>query len=126
MSLNLADVSTRVTATVIVNLEPQNEVPEMAVQYLDRMMLPDRVRIEYRFGPGQHRGRWVAQDVTVYGMRVLKPGPGGERRLGKDQHKSNWSDYSGDVQSSTTFPEWLDRLISHMRPAGQVETFGGC
>lgn len=126
MSLDVADVSTRVTATVIVTLEPQDEIPEMKVEYLDRMFLPDRVTIKYKFGPGQHRGWWVAQSVTVYGPRVLKPGPNGERRTGKDDHKSSWSDFRGDVQSSENLPEWLDRLISHMRPAGQVETFGGC
>lgn len=127
MSLNLADVDTRVTAVVRVKLEPQDDVPETKASYLDRMFLPDFVKIDYSFGPGQHRGWWVATAVTVSGFRVLKPGPDGARRLGKDSHKAEWSDWGGDVQSGKKpLPDWLDKLISHMRPAGQVETFGGC
>lgn len=123
MSINVADVSTQVTAVVRVKLEPQDEVPEMKARYSDRMFLPDYVQIDYKFGPGQHRGWWVATSVTVSGYRVLKPGPDGARRLGKDSHKSCWVSSRGDVQTNERLPEWLDRLISHLRPAGQVESF---
>lgn len=100
--------------------------PELPASYLSRAILPDWVYVTYVFGPGQARGGWVAQHVDVSGQRVLKPGPDGQRRLGKERHIATWySGRSGDVQSDRELPEWLDKLVSELRPSGQVTMPGG-
>ena len=100
--------------------------PELPASYLSRDIQPDWAMITYDFGPGHHRGWWVATDIKVGGARVLKPGPDGKQRLGKERHTANWyAGRSGDVQTDRDLPEWLDQLVSELRPSGQVTLPGG-
>jgi hypothetical protein len=121
--IDITDVGSHTTTTVRVKL---TGAPVLPASYLSRDILPFHVSITYVFGPGQHRGWWVARDVTVNGHRVLKPGPDGQRRLGKDDHKAHWyAGRAGDVQTDRDLPEWLDQLVSELRPSGQVTLPGG-
>lgn len=121
--IDVTDVSTHTEATVRVKL---TGAPELPASYLSRDIQPDHVTVRYRFGPGQHRGWWVAAHVDVSGQRVLKPGPDGKQRLGKERHTATWYASSrGDVQSDRDLPEWLDQLVSELRPNGQVTLPGG-
>lgn len=116
--IDITEVTSHTVVTVRVKF---TGAPELAASYLSRDIQPDHLAVTYTFGPGQHRGWWVATNVAVSGQRVLKPGPDGQQRLGKDRHKAEW--YGGrtrDVQSDRDLPEWLDRLVSELRPSGQV------
>jgi hypothetical protein len=121
--IDVTDVSSHTEATVRVKL---TGAPELPASYLSRDIQPDHVSIKFVFGPGQHRGWWVAADVSVSGQRVLKAGPDGQQRLGKERHTAHW--YGGrtrDVQTDRDLPEWLDNLVSELRPSGQVTLPGG-
>lgn len=121
--IDVTDVSTHTEATVRVKL---TGAPELPASYLSRDIQPDHITVRYRFGPGQHRGWWVAAHVDVSGHRVLKPGPDGQQRLGKERHTATWyAGRSGDTQTDRDLPEWLDQLVSELRPSGQVTLPGG-
>lgn len=119
--IDITDVSSDTTVKVRVKL---TGAPELPASYLSRDIQPDWICVTYDFG--QLRGWWVATDVKVAGQRVLKAGPDGQQRLGKDRHTANW--YSGrtrDVQTDRDLPEWLDKLVSELRPSGRVTLPGG-
>jgi hypothetical protein len=121
--IDISDVSSHTEATVRVKF---TGAPVLPASYLSRDIQPDHITVRYSFGPGQHRGWWVATNVDVSGQRVLKPGPDGQQRLGKERHSASW--YGGrtrDVQTDRDLPEWLDQLVSELRPNGQVTLPGG-
>ena len=121
--IDSTNVGSDATVKIRVNL---TGAPELPASYLSRTILPDWVCVTYAFGPGQHRGWWVATDLKVSGQRVLKPGPDGQQRLGKERHTADWyRGRSGDVQTDRDLPEWLDSLVSELRPSGQVTLPGG-
>lgn len=123
MDIDVTDVSNHVEATVRVSL---TGAPELPASYLSRDIQPDHVAIRFQFGPGQHRGWWVAKNIEVSGHRILKPGPDGQQRLGKESHTARWyAGRSGDTQVDRDLPEWLDKLVSELRPSGQVTLPGG-
>lgn len=119
--IDITDVSAEVTATVVVKLRP-GTAPDMRAQYVDRMMQPDRVQVEYRFDAGLNW--WFAISVKVTGHRLLKPAANGTPRIGKDTHSVSYGGWRADVQADNGLPGWLDRLVIELRPSGQVSLPG--
>lgn len=117
MNIDITDVSAWAVVKVKVNLKP-GTAPDMKVSYQDRMMQPDCVMVEYRLDPA--RGWWTADHITVVGARLLKPAPDGTPRIGKDRPKSTYGGWNRDVQEEYDLPEWLDNLVSELRPNGNV------
>lgn len=115
MGINITDVTTFTETKVTIRIEGGPEAP---VQYLGRNMLVDYVGVTYRYAP--EREWWMAVSVTVAGQRLLKPGPNGEQRIGKDRHKSTYGGWSRDVQEAGDLPDWLDPIVSELRPSGAV------
>lgn len=97
---------------------------ELDLPWLDLSIKPANLEIVYRFGPGHHRGWWVATSVSVSGPIV--------RGRGKDLRSATreFSNEGRDVQVSNgnrvenPMPEWLDRMVSELRPSGQVYLAG--
>lgn len=116
--MDITDIEGWITAEVQVKLNPST-TPDVKVQYLDHRMQVDHMGAEYRLNTAT--GWWVCQTITLAGNRLLKPAADGTPRVGKDRHKTTYSSYSkGDVQSKGDVPEWLDKLISELRPSGTV------
>lgn len=110
--------------------------PEHKADYMDRMIQPDKVLVEYRYREliapdGWTEHVWAAIDVRIEGPRVLKPGPDGAQRLGAETHSARWSNFDvrGGIRmvypSDRAMPEWLVKLVNELRPSGQVELPGG-
>ncbi|ALO79352.1 hypothetical protein [Streptomyces phage phiSAJS1] len=91
--------------------------PAIKASYLDHRIIPAHLAVEYVYDAGA--GWWKARNVKLSGPRILKPKPDGTIRLGKDWHDRSWSAWgSKDVQVEGDLPEWLDSLVSELRPAG--------
>lgn len=125
--IDSASTAVRSNVTVYVS-----GTPVMAASYTDREIAPDVVQITYTYHGERDANGWTthwwhATDVKVTGYRVLKPGPKGEQRLsGKDNHTAHFSGYVGNsVQDKGEMPEWLDALVTHVRPSGEVHIWGG-
>ena len=95
---------------------PLTGAPQTPVTHLSRDIQPDYIYIKYRF---ESHG-WVASSAEVTGFRVLKPATDGTQLLGKGTHRAYWHTIRGDVQADTNLPEWLDTLVSALRPTGDV------
>lgn len=67
-----------------------------------RPMLPDRIRLTYRWDDGQP---WRLEEAKVFGVRVLTG-----NRLGKEQYDRTFR-LAGRDQ-----PAWLAQLVGAMRP----------
>lgn len=119
--IDITDVSAEVTATVTVSLRP-GTAPDMKSQYTDRVMQPDRVRVEYWFDAGLNC--WFAINVKVTGHRLLKPAADGTPRIGKDKHSVSYGGWRKDVQADNGLPGWLDQLVDELRPSGLVSLPG--
>lgn len=116
--IDITDVSSHADVKVHVKFTTDLQVK---ATYLKHNIVPDLMVVTYAFGPGQHRGWWVAVDVMVAGHKVLKPAADGSVRLGKDRSKATWSAWGRkDVQTEHNLPEELDKLVSELRPSGQV------
>lgn len=117
--IDITEVGHHITTDVIVRFQGAEQVK---ASYLDRHILPDYMKAVYTFDTGAQW--WKATSVTVCGPRILKPGPGGQQRLGKERHEAAWVTYGfrgvKDVQDEHSLPEWLDHLLSEMRPMGAV------
>lgn len=83
--------------------------PALQASYSDYTFLPDFVHLAYRYN--DEDGTWGCTHCEVSGPRILKPGPGGEQRLGKDCPKRTW-------HCPDDLPQWLAQLIDELRPTG--------
>lgn len=124
MTINVSKVESSTKATVRVHLDG---TPDLKGDYVNRHMQPYFVSIEYTYR--QHQDgqwtthEWAATSVKVVGSRILKPRPDGTQRLGMDTHDATWqSSGNTDVQQDERkpLPEWLDRLVSDLRPSGDL------
>lgn len=112
----------KVAAVIEVSL---HDAPVLDASYLNQKLVPYLLRVEYRYERGE-AGTWTthwwqAVKVEVAGHRVLKPGPDGSLRVSATQtHKCAW--YGADISES--LPEWLDEIVSELRPSGEVQVLG--
>lgn len=125
MSVTTNRTKTRICTTVETYIETEHTA---RVWWNKREFQPQFAQVEYRYevaGTDSHDGFWHAVKVTAAGPRVLKPAPDGSRRLGAETCRTEWS-HSIDVQQfgsgrDNTVPEWLDDLVTDMRPSGHVQ-----
>jgi hypothetical protein len=104
--------------------------PPFKVQYQQgREASPSFLSLTYRYLPDHRTNEdnpWACVSVTVGGDRILKPGPNGEQRLGKDQGKASWSTIgTEDIVKSQQgkgrpLPDWIVQLIAELRPYGEL------
>lgn len=124
MEINVSKVESSTKATVRVHV---SGTPDLKGDYVNRHIQPYFVAIEYTYRPHVDAGwtvhGWQATSVKVVGSRILKPRPDGTQRLGMDTHDASWhSSGNTDVQRDERkpLPEWLDRLVSDLRPSGDL------
>ena len=93
--------------------------PAIKASYLDRHIIPAHLHVEYVYDAGA--GWWKARNVKLSGPRILKPKVAGVIRLGRDWHDRSWSAWGKrDIQEAGDLPEWLDNLVSKLRPSGEL------
>jgi len=128
--IHIESAETQTTAIVRVRI---TDAPPVKASYVAHHIRPFYVEIKYAYRQtrsdldGWTEHTWPAVQVKLIGGRILKPGPNGEQRIGKATHEADWSSYgTRDVQSnpSRPLPEWLDKLISEMRPHGDLPVVG--
>lgn len=125
MSIDISKIESSTKATVRVHL---SSTPDLKANYVDRRIQPYFVVIEYAYR--QHLDgdwtthEWTATFVRVVGHRILKPGPDGAQRLGKDTHDRSWSDRDIQRDERNPLPEWLDKIVSELRPSGDLTLVG--
>lgn len=85
--------------------------PEMKASFTSWTYDPNFLRVTYRYLP--ESAAWDVIAVDLYGARILKPGPNGEQRLGKDQGHATWFLMS-------EVPAWVMQLAREMAPVGEV------
>jgi hypothetical protein len=135
MNIDINKVEARTNAVVAVGV---TGTPTVKVWWNGREILPHSLEIEYTYRPGRtedgwNSHLWVAGSVKVSGHRVLKPGADGAQRLGKEEHTTDWRGWNDDVQANDAtrsgvyapLPEWLDSLVSELRPSGEIALPGG-
>jgi hypothetical protein len=111
--------------------------PVTKASYLDRFFLPDYLTLTYVHvvdtTGDEVVQRWACVRGSGSGQRVLKPGPDGEVRVGKDRHDTWWDCYlstdpakarTQDLTTEAGVPDWVVKLANELRPAGYVETPG--
>lgn len=89
--------------------------PETTASYSSKVFVPDAVSATYRYTPEGPTWKWTCSNIRLSGYRVLKPGPNGEQRLGKDSATATW--YG---ENSKSLPDWVTALVRKLRPAGDV------
>lgn len=99
--------------------------PDVKADYIDRMIEPYHAEVTFHY----LASGWAAVRVVVSGSRVLKPGPGGVRRVSDElSHKAEWSGFLGhdvrDRGARKPLPEWLSNLVTAAQPAGDVKVQG--
>lgn len=123
MSVGITNINSYTTTIVKADIAG---LPDMTASYSTRRYRPDCIVIEFVFGPGQHRGWWVARSVRVSGRRILKTNaPDGSVRLSSLRAATCWYSLgtgTGDVQTDQDLPEEVDAVVSELRPSGQVTT----
>lgn len=120
--LDISQVTTHTTVSVTIRF---TGAPDHAAQYSrqDRRFLPQYLEAEYEYDAGQ--SWWRVRSVTIVGPYILKPAADGSQRLGKGWGKYDWYGTSGrDMQERGELPEWLDQVLSEIRPAGALELPG--
>ncbi|QBZ73555.1 hypothetical protein SEA_MISCHIEF19_70 [Streptomyces phage Mischief19] len=118
--VDVLKAETHTEATVRVDL---TGAPQVKASYSDRHIVPAKLTVHYTYDPAA--GWWRATSAKVTGPRVLKPKADGTLRLGQEWHDREWSVFGkGDVQVDKGLPEWLDSLVSELRPAGEVSVPG--
>lgn len=118
MELDLAEVTCKSEVTIWA--KPTN-APETQMRWSDRRIQPQLIELRYTHQIQDVKSAWVCTDVKVAGPRVLKPGPDGTQRLGKESHWAHWYLVRGHFED---LPEWLPEVIINLRPAGYVELPG--
>lgn len=130
MSIDIEKVEPFTMTTVRVHL---SGAPDVKADYLDRYIQPYFVAIEYVYHQtvgedGWTNHNWNCWSATVVGFRVLKPSKDGTRRLGDATHRAGWSGYGRDGIKADNprkpLPEWLDKLITELRPSGNLDLPG--
>lgn len=120
----IEDVTARTESTVTISF---TGAPEVKARYLDRFFLPGYLRAQYKYVLAAGSGRWVCYRVMTSGRRILKPGPDGAQRLGKDTHDRDWStsfNRPSCLSDDDTVDEWVRKLVNELRPSGDVAEVG--
>lgn len=122
--LDITDVRTHSETTVRVHL---TGAPDHAHRYSSdgRRFLPQYARVRYTYHEGMQV--WLATIISIGGPRILKPGPDGAQRLGKEDCKYEWFTVGMDdlqLSKRDPLPEWLSRLVDEIRPSGAIELPG--
>jgi hypothetical protein len=132
--IDIENVTARTTCKVSVQF---TGAPVTKVRYLDRTFVPGSLMLTYAHvvdATGDEVvQRWVCVHAVASGHRVLKPGPDGEVRVGKDVHDTWWDCHlsmnpakarTQDLTTEAGVPNWVVKLANELRPAGYVETPG--
>lgn len=125
MSIDISKIESLTQATIRVHL---SGAPDLKADYVDRYIQPYYAVIIYTYRQYQDGGwiahEWAATSVRVVGHRILKPGPDGAQRLGKDTHDRSWSHSDVQRYERKYLPEWIDHLITELRPSGDLSLVG--
>lgn len=127
MGVSVGRIGTRTVSTTTVEV---SDAPDLKAAYLGFMIAPRRVDIEFEHtsasnADGWTRDWWIACRVVVHGPKILKPGRNGERRLSATLHEAWWCDHRAEGVQALDLPEWLDEIVSDVRPHGELRVQGG-
>ena len=82
--IDIEDITARTESTATIQF---TGAPAVKARYVDRTFLPGYMRAQYRYVLTGGAGRWVCFRVMTSGHRILKPGPDGAQRLGRNDEE---------------------------------------